>query len=163
MNLLEIAINEEAKKEYSQAVQVYETIILNKNAPQASFINLAFLYWEFAAEFAFADAYNISESLRRIGGQRFQIVLEKGLLTYARNAEMHFWSRYFSHRLYFKEFTQVECIAIIEKYGDRESLVPYFFLYLFDKEKYKDKRDALLIECNDSPTAKNEYIRSILK
>jgi|GEM_PF-394695 hypothetical protein len=163
MHLLEIAINREAKREYSEAVEIYEKNILSEDAPKDSFINLAFLYWQFAAEFAFSDAYNISESLRQIGGQRFQTVLERGLLKYPRNTEMHFWSKYFPHRLYFSEFSQGECMAIIEKYGNHESLVPYFYLYLFNKEKYKDKREALLIECNEFPTAKNEYIKSLLR
>jgi hypothetical protein len=162
MNQFEVAIEMEVKKDYTTAVQVYEEIILDKNPPKDSFINLAFLYWEFAAEFAFADLYNISKTLRAVGGRRFSLILEKGLLNYPLSTEIHFWAKYFPHRLYFEKFSQNECLEILEEYGENESLVPYFYLYLFDKMKYEDKRKSLLLEWEMFPTAKYDYIKSIL-
>jgi hypothetical protein len=163
MNQFEIAIEMEADKNYTAAVQIYEEIISNKNAPKDSFINLAFLYWEFAAEFAFAEAYNIPDTLRTVGGRRYSLILAKGLLNYPFSTEIHFWAKYFPYRLYFEKFPQEECLEILKKYGENESLVPYFYLYLFDKRKYEDKRKSLLLEWEMFPTAKYDYIKSILE
>lgn len=163
MNLLEEAYSLDKGKEYLKAIEIYEEIIADSNAPADAFINLSFLYWLFAAEFAFRDAYNIPEKWNEIGGNRYTLVLKKGLLNFPLNLELHFWSQYFPHRLYDEPFPPSECLGLIDKYGDKESLVPYFFLYLFDSDKYEDKRNALLIECDNCPTAKNEYIKSIIE
>jgi hypothetical protein len=162
MNSLDKGIGMEIKKDYLGAIGVYEEIILNINAPKASFINLSFIYWKSAAEFPFADAYGIPREIREIGGKRCMLILGKGLLNFPDNLEMHFWLRYYPHRLYFENFSEEDCREIIQKFKDDESIVPYFFLYLFDNEKFKNKRIALLNECERFPTAKNIYIKSIL-
>ena len=49
----------------------------------------------------------------------------------------------------------------LNKYGE-QNYVPYFFLYLFDNEEFKNQRDELIKEANILPTAKNLYIKSVL-
>jgi hypothetical protein len=163
MNQLEIAIKLDMSKDYLAAVQAYEDAIESRSCPAEFFINLSFLYWEFAAEFAFRDANKISDKWGVIGGEKYRIVLEKGLSNYPLNVELHFWSKYFPHRLNFDPFSKEECLALIERFGDSESLVPYFFLYLFDKEKYSKKRNTLIMICENTPTGKNNYIKSIIE
>lgn len=76
--------------------------------------------------------------------------------------ELNFWKRYFQHIIFGEEFSENDCKQLIEKYDDSESIVPFFFLYLFDSEKYKKVRNDLLDKCNKYPTAKNNYIKSVI-
>jgi hypothetical protein len=154
----------ELDKKYIDAVNHYELELkTNTILPVDIFINLAFLYWEFATEFAFRDENNISDSWSELGGERYPKIIEKGLKHYPNNIELHFWDKYFPYRHYFAEFTKTECERLLDIYGDRDSIVPYFFLYLFDEIKYLEKRDLLLKQCEDLPTAKNLYIKSIIE
>jgi hypothetical protein len=157
--------NNEVNKEYIDAVIFYEHEIAN-HSPEVtpdSFINLSFLYWCFAFEFfEFATPNNIPEYWINIGGNRFLKILEIGLEKFPNNIEVHFWRRYFFHISYGEEFSEIECLDLIEKYGDKESKVLYFYLYLFDKNKYKIQKDDLIEEIKNLPTAKNLYIESIL-
>lgn len=160
---IEIAISKDLEKNYLEAVKYYE-LALQDNIPSAdAYINLGFLYWEFAAEFTFNTAYNIPDKWSKIGGEKYPKIIEVGLKQYPESVELHFWKKYFPHRHYFDDFSQKDCERIIEESGDDGSIVPYFFLYLFDKVNYKEKRDQLLKQCEKLPTAKNEYIKSIIK
>jgi hypothetical protein len=158
---MKIALKEELNKRYLEAVKHYESELNNNSTPPIeAYVNLAFLYWEFAAESTFNDANNIPKEWSEIGGEKYPDIIELGLQKHPRSVELNFWKRYFPHRHYFEEFTQKECEQIIVEYGDKESLVPYFFLYLFDEDKYREKRNELLRQCAKSPTAKNRYIMS---
>ncbi len=158
---MKLALSEELNKRYLEAVKYYESELSNNSTPSIeAYVNLAFLYWEFASEFTFNDAYNIPDEWSKIGGEKYPKIIELGLQKHPRSVELHFWKRYFPHRHYFDEFTQEECEQIIKEYGDKESLVPYFFLYLFDEDKYREKRNELLRKCAELPTAKNCYIMS---
>ena len=156
------AIIKEINKQYIQAVEHYETDL--KNFPSLeSYINLAFLYWSFAFElFEFNLPNNISDNWSIVGGNKYSKTLELGLNNYPNSLELNFWQRYFSHISFGDDFSEDDCKNLIEKYQLDESIIPYFFLYLFDKEKYKEKRNELLAGCDKSPTAKNLYIKSIV-
>jgi hypothetical protein len=162
---MESAIKKEINKEYIEAVKYYEDEIVN-NEPSIlpdSYINLAFLYWSFAFElFEFNIPNEIAVEYSNIGGTRYKDILDKGLIKYPNNLELHFWKRYFQHIIYGEEFSEQDCKQLFEMYGDNESVVPYFFLYLFDKDKYKERRIQLINKCNECPTAKNIYIKSII-
>lgn len=155
---------EEINKEYIEAVRCYEDEIANKETSilPNSYINLAFLYWSFAFDyFGFDIPNNIPDDYSIIGGNRYQIILELGLKQYPNSEELHFWKRYFQHIIYGEDFSEQDCKTLLQKYNDN-SLAPYFFLYLFDKEKYREKMLNLMEEINIYPTAKNLYIRSII-
>lgn len=156
----------EINKDYLEAVKSYEDEINNRSisASLESYINLAFLYWCFAFElFEFNIPNNISEDWSSIGGERYPKVLELGLNIYPDSIELNFWKKYFSHIIYGEEFLEGDCKNLIDKYGDSENVVPYFYLYLFDKKKYEVEKNKLLDECSKQHTAKNIYIRSILE
>lgn len=155
------AIIKEINKEYIKAVELYEENIKN-SAFVENYINLAFLYWCFAFE-QFNFPNKISEKWSIIGGNRYAKILELGLEKYPTNIELNFWKKYFSHIIYGLEFSENDCQQLVEEYEDNESLVPYFFLYLYNRQKYELKKTKLLEECIKQPTAKNIYIRSILE
>jgi len=159
---MDLALIEEINKDYIKAVKYYEEEIKNKKVLPATYINLAFLYWSFAFDyFGFDIPNNIPDDYSIIGGNRYSIILELGLKQYPNNAELNFWKRYFQHIIFSEDFSNKDCKELLEKYKDG-SLAPYFFLYLFDKEKYREKMIELMDEINNCPTAKNLYIKSII-
>lgn len=162
MNKIDLAINKELDKEYIEAVELYEKELQQNSIPSIdAYINLSFLYWEFASEqIAFNDPNNIPDKWSEIGGDRFQKILEQGLVQYPKSVELHFWKKYFPYRLFCEDFTQDECEQIVSVFGDEESLVPYFFLYLFDEDKYRHQKVELRKQCKKLLTAKNLYILS---
>lgn len=161
---MNIAINKEINKQYIEAVYLYENEINSVDVPAIdTFINLAFLYWSFAAEeFEFNIPNNIPKEWSVTGGKKFLNLINLGLKKYPNNLELNFWKKYFPYRLFGESFNEDDCQDLINKYSDKESLVPYFFLYLFDKDKYKEQRDKLMTICNNLATAKNLYIKSII-
>lgn len=163
---MESALIKDIDGNYIEAVKSYEDEIacdFNSILPD-SYINLAFLYWSFAFElFEFNIPNKINEEYSTIGGNRYKIILDLGLIKYPNNVELYFWKKYFQQIIYGEEFSEKDCQKLLKEYGDSDSIVPYFFLYLFDKEKYKEKRNELLDRCNEHPTAKNIYIKSIIE
>jgi hypothetical protein len=162
---MEKALIKEINGEYVEAVKCYENELANNESSISpnSYINLAFLYWSFAFDyFGFDIPNNIPDDYSIIGGNRYQIILDLGLKNYPNNLELIFWNKYFQHIIFGEEFSKSNCKQLIDKYGDSESIVPYFFLYLFEKEKYIEKRNELLDTCIKYPTAKNNYIKSII-
>ncbi len=158
------AILKEINKKYIEAVACYEDEIIehNLNVIPDSFINLAFLYWCFAFElFEFVIPNNISEYWSNKGGNSFLKILDLGIEKFPNNLELHFWKKYFLHISYGKAFSEMECLSLIKKYGDKENKVPYFFLYQFDQITYKKQRYELIQLAEELPTAKNLYIMSL--
>jgi hypothetical protein len=161
---MELALIKEINKEYLEAIKCYEDEINGSSiASLESYINLAFLYWSFAFElFEFNIPNNISENWSKIGGERYSKILELGLKSYPSSVELIFWKKYFSHISFGEIFSEQDCKRLVEKHGDFENNIPYFFLYLFDNARYKKEREELINECNKTPTAKLLYIKSII-
>lgn len=160
------AVIKDINRNYIEAVKCYEEEIANNEMTVSpdSYINLAFLYWSFAFElFEFNIPNHIAEDYSIIGGNRYQTILDLGLIKYPNNVELSFWKKYFQHIIYDEIFSEKDCQKLLEEHGGIESIVPYFFLYLFDKEKYKERRNELLNKCNEQLTAKNIYIKSIIE
>ena len=160
------ALKKDIDKDYIEAIESYENEIASNRTTNIadSYINLAFVYWGFAFDLLeLNSANNITEDYSIIGGNRYQTILELGISKYPNNVELKFWKRYFQHIIYGEEFSETDCRNLLENHGDGESIVPYFFLYLFNKEKYSERRNELLDKCNEYPTAKNIYIRSIIE
>jgi len=161
---MEEAVKKEINKEYIEAAECYEDAIKNHSSSVSpdTFINLAVLYWELTFDmFGFVIPNGI-EDYSMIAGNRYQKILELGLEKYPNNVELHFWKKYFSNILGDENFSVRDCLDLIEQYGE-QNYVPYFFLYLFDKEKYKKQRDELMKEVEKVATAKNFYIGAVLR
>lgn len=162
MSEFQLGLESELSHDYITAVQFYENALkAGERTPIDLYINLAFLYWTFATQLPFSPL--VPDNLSVLGVTRHSIILQEALTSFPESAELHFWERYFPHRGLFQEFTQGDCENILEKYEKSESVVPYFFLWLFDKECYKDKRAQLLTQSEELPTAKNRYIKSVLE
>lgn len=151
-------------KDYLLAEKLYnEEINSLETASEKAFTNLAFLYWAFASlEFEFNIPNNIPVDWSIIGGNSYLNILKKGLKIYPDSLELNFWNNYFPYRLFQTEFSERTCKDIMIKYEQNTSLVPYFFLHLFDKDLYSNELSKLFKECTDEPTAKNNYIKSFI-
>lgn len=161
MDFLKKAIDLDVKEDYEHAIELYERIIQSDLHEIDAYINLSFLYWEIACEFPFRNEYNISNETFDISYKRYNEVLNIAINIFPNNAELHFWKAYFPHIILGEELPKDEVLHIISTY-EKTNLVPYFFLYLFHKERYKEERQLLLKECEILPTAKNLYIKSII-
>ncbi|GAA4917698.1 hypothetical protein [Mucilaginibacter defluvii] len=157
------AVSKDINKEYIAAVTAYEKCIsADVLTPLDCYINLAFLYWAFACEhIEFNIPNSIPDEWGTVGSKRCFEIIAKGISLYPDSVEVHFWRRYFKHRLYHDDFTEQECKNIIENYSDK-SVVPFFFLRLFDRANYKTEILILLQQALGNPTAKNLYIKSFL-
>lgn len=162
MKIFKIAIDKDINKQYNDAVFYYRKSIQENELNLEVYLNLAFLYWNFQ-DFGFFTYFNISEELRDIGYLQYPEIIEKGIELFPNKVELNFWKKYFQHIIYDEEFSEKDCQKLLEEYDDNENIVPYFFLYLFNKEKYKERRNELLDQCNEHPTAKNIYIKSIIE
>ena len=161
---MNLALYKDVKREYVDAVKQYENQIAASDQPVLDdFINLSFLYWSFAAQqMEFNIPNMIPDEWSLIGGQRFSVIIEMGLARYPNSVELTFWRQYFPYRLFDADFPESDCEKILSNYGRQQSLVPYFYLHLFDDLKYSEEINFLLEICNRTPTAKNLYIRSFL-
>ncbi|MBS1919590.1 MAG: hypothetical protein JST17_05010 [Bacteroidetes bacterium] len=162
MEIYKKALSFDTSKDYVNAVIFYEQSISANEIIRDAFINLSFIYWHSAAEFAWADYHNIPHSMREKGAKKYQEIIKLALKYFPDDVELHFWEKYFPHRLFFDPLTQEEVLHIVWRYS-KKSLVPYFFLYLFDKVHYKRERDKLLLKCNEEKTAKNIYIATLIR
>ncbi len=161
---MNIATKKEIEENYKEAAVLYHDQILSKsNVNEQDYINLAFLYWSFASDYGFSSFYKIPKELQEKGGEEYPKIINDALKIYPFSLELIFWKNYFPFRHYFKQFSQQECEKLIEDHTGNTSLIPYFYLYLFDKVKYKQQRDQLLELCNELPTAKFNYIKSIIE
>lgn len=162
MNRFEIALEMEFSYQYEKAIDEYEQAIMQNEDMLDVYINLAFLYWLSSTQFTWADEYNISEKIRRKGINRYADLLGLAMKKFPSNSELHFWKRYFLHRITYEPLNENDVLEILS-HNKAKSLVPYFFLYLFNENKYKTERDILLEECKRVPTAKNLYIKSLIE
>ncbi|PKL84569.1 MAG: hypothetical protein CVV22_12400 [Ignavibacteriae bacterium HGW-Ignavibacteriae-1] len=161
---MNFALKKDIEEDYIEAVKLYEDKILNSSdAIEDDYINLAFLYWVFAADYGFYSYYNIPEELRAKGEKEYPKIIKAALNKFPNSLEIKFWERYFPHRHLYNEFTQEEIETMIAGHKGDDSLIPYFYLYLFDSQKYKEERDKLLKVCEETPNAKFKYIKSIIE
>lgn len=157
------AIQAEEAEYYETAIAIYKDMLGQEDTPLDAFINLAFLYFIFAAEPFFAERNKLSTKTKaEIKDNGYTSVINKGLAKYPDSIELHFWASYFPNRTYFKPFSKEDCLKIIETYRDGPSLVPYFYLKTFKEGTYQIENEALFEQCKQVKTAKNNYILSFI-
>lgn len=158
------AIRRDVAGHCSEAIKHYEAeIAKNKSAPADAFINLTFIYWSLAFEPPFTFDEGVSDRWSLFAGSRYPVILEMGINRYDGNLELHFWEKYFPYRGLGEEFSRNDCEVMIQNYSSKISLVPYFFLWLFDNDLYAKERQELLEQVRSLPIMKNRYIESILE
>jgi tetratricopeptide (TPR) repeat protein len=155
------ALIKDIQSEYLEAVNLYEkSIAKNENSIDA-YLNLAFIYWESNSQFVFSNGVEIAPSFSKININKYIEILDLGLIKFKNNREILFWKKYFRFASIGEEFSKKECEFFLKIPG--ESKIPYFFLYLFDSVRYFDERNEILAICKEMPTAKNNWIKSIIE
>lgn len=160
-NYFNLAVEEDIKQNYLNAIELYEKAILDGDKRVEIYINLSFLYWIIGSKFYFRDHHKISDKEVSSFIYNYEKIIENGLRHHPDNLEIIFWQKYFLHRLYFDDLSYDEVVEIMNK-SKEKNLIPYFFLYLFDNQKYKNEKELLMRECGEQKTAKNIYIMGIL-
>lgn len=159
--IYQLALKKDIQGEYFEATNLYEKSIEKNEDSLDAIINLAFIYWESNSQFTFTNGAKITSDFLNIDIYRYLEILDLGLQKFENNREILFWKKYFRFAGLGEEFSEKECEVFLEIPGDSE--IPYFFLYLFDKIKYYDKRNEILNICIKIPTAKNNWIKSIIE
>lgn len=163
LNKFAQAVRQDIAQNYDEAIKKYEDVIsANETIHTDAFTNLAFIYWRFAFASPFEFEADLSDRWSIIGGERYLKILEMGIKNQADTLELIFWKRYFAHIVFGEDFTPEECETLMASHSASESMVPNFFLWLFDKKKYLPERSELLQQCEKQRTAKNRYVISIL-
>lgn len=159
------ALKKDIEGDPLQAIVAYES--LRSDCPivdEQVYVNLSFIYWLIASDYGYYSYHrNISEELWKHAGEEYPIVVAQGIAAYPRSLELAFWSKYFPFRHYCTPFTREECEMLVSEYDGDSSLIPFFYLYLFDELKYQKERELLKEQCMTLRTIKNDYILSILE
>lgn len=169
-SLFHRALAFDVNREYLRAVECYEQVLALPDAPVEAFANHAFIRWEAGTTNSgcFTNGTDVPAALEPRptdfdpGPEPLAYLLRPGLTRYPHSAELRFWRRYFSCRAFFVDFSEADCLAILHEHPTDPSLVPYFFLSLFDEEKYRLQVDLLVPQCQQSPTAKHTWMMSVM-
>ena len=136
------AIQKDIEQKYVKAIGLYEESVQREETADA-YINLAFIYWEVSAEFAFRDQFKIPDKWLSIGSDRYGSLVDQAIILYPKNVELIFWKRYFDHILIGEELSENDVRNILGM-GDKNKLIPHFFLYLFDPIKYQNQIEEII-------------------
>jgi hypothetical protein len=150
---------------YELAVAAYERAILRPQAPVEAFANLSFIYWESITQqsMTFTNGTAIPLTLNDMPWQTCFRVLAKGFQRYPNDLELSFWKRYYPYRGIFDDFSDADCQQLLVDCVDHnQTLMPYFFLSLFDEVRHSDDVARILSAYDRSPTAKNLWVASVL-
>ena len=157
------ALAYDAAGEYEQAVVVYERAILQPQAPVEAFANLSFIYWESGTQLPMANGEAMPLALSKMPWQRCSQVVKAGLQHYPKDLELSFWAKYYPYRGIFEDFSADDCRQLlVDCVNHNQTLMPYFFLSLFDEELYRAEIAHILTDCQNRPTAKNRWVASVL-
>lgn len=149
--------------DYELAINYYEQALSeDQDKSEDLFTNLSVIYWLLITDNNFPELQDIDSQLRHNGLTRYKQLVDFGVASFPKSKELLFWKSYFPYRMYFASFTFEECQILMEDTSLRASLVPTFYLNMFDEKSYAEERNALIVECLKSPTAKNKYIMSFL-
>ncbi|MGF1580908.1 MAG: hypothetical protein ACFCD0_16210 [Gemmataceae bacterium] len=151
-------IQETAPSLIEDLVVSYENLILQKLAPLDAFINLASIYWQ-CIDPGFSVFFG--QGFLQKAESRFSQVLAIAAEKWSEPPEIKFWQLYFEHITLGKPSFEDDCSELVVR--DRCTLVPYFYLFVSTwGREYRGQATNLLIMCEETPTMKNCYIKSIL-
>jgi hypothetical protein len=158
------ALAHDVAGEYEQAATVYERVIMHPQAPVEAFANLSFIYWEAVWQLSFTNGSTTPLALQQLPVDSCSRVLTAGLQRYPHDLELSFWARYYPYRGIYDKFSEADCRQLLADCVDHnQTLMPHFFLSLFDKASYRAEVTQILITSQQFPTAKNRYVASIIE
>lgn len=142
-----------------EAASLYEVVLRSDVAPLDAYLNLAFLYWQ-CSDLGFAGAHHISDEFLVHAGHRYDPILVEADRRFGWQPEIEFWQLYFQWYWTGVGFVS-RCAELV--LHDSKPTVPFFYLFVESHgDSYRAEAVALLLTCQQCPTAKNRYITSIL-
>lgn len=159
MTQKEIALQFDAQDKPVEAANAYEEAIKEPDSELATYLNLAVLYFS-CQDGGYSAHRCLSAEFLDYSWKRANQVLDEAESKFGQNDEIDFWRRYFRWRVLFED----EAIMESERFVRSDSLIPYFYLVLTNnKEEYLLKAKKLFEQVAEGKTAKDRWIRSILK
>lgn len=159
MSYIQAAIEQDVKGDYIKASELYERSIEIENFSDA-YINLAVLYFQFTDVGINATSHLPLKFIKK-SFSRYEEVINEGINKFPNNSEMKFWKKYFNYRAIGDSLSAGEVLDIMKE--DESNVIPYFFLYLTEPEKYKNQKAVLINQCHQLLTSKNKWILSIIE
>ena len=157
-----VGLQHDIDGDYELAIDFYEkAIIYDTVKDEELYANLSVIYWLLVTDNNFPPIGSIKDQFRTNGLKRYKDIVEDGIVAFPKSTELLFWNKYFPYRMYFSSFSFQECQALYEDPSLVPSLVPSFYLNLYDEAQYREATMRLVEECLKRPTAKNNYIISV--
>lgn len=162
--LFQEALSLDVAGQYSQAAQTYERVIAAGNAPLEAFSNAAFLHWEVNFSSGFRPSPETQAYFDAEPSYKCYDLLVAGLRAYPDDLELYFLAWYFAFVAFGDELTEQQCLQLLRVCTDHNhSLMPHYFLYLCDEERYGQPAAAIAARCRAQPTAKHRWVLSVMQ
>ncbi len=147
----------------AEAAEAYEQAIAEGDADLDTYIDLAVLYNECNDEGYYAYHHLPDEFIEKTYGRAMEL-LDEAEAKFGKHAEIDFWRQFFP----WDSLGEPSFIPLAEEIAATgESLVPYFYLYVFsesgERRQYRKKAEALYDLVKDKSTVKKRRIISTLE
>ena len=160
MNALNIALAQDAQDQPLPALDAYEQAIASSVADLDAYINLAVLYFK-CFDFGYAAHHKLPDSVLRASLTRAREILDLAETRFGSEPEVEFWRRYIAMIYLGGPQFHEEARRLVESGKTR---VPYFYLISGpDGKNYAEEARKLVDAVEDGRTAKERYIRGVLK
>lgn len=160
MKYFNLGLEADIRGDFLSAIKYYEESISQNEKQVDTYLNLAIIYWEIGWDYGISSYHKINKDLIHVAAERYEVILEIAKKEFPNNIEVEFWRRYIDNINLGKEFSIEECETLVQR--DKNSLVPYSYLYLYNKDKYKNEVDKLYSIVSKELTEKNQYIKNMI-
>lgn len=163
MKLKALALQLDAQNVYPiETTDAYEEVVNSGMADLDTYVNLIVLYFV-CQDGGFLVAHSLpTEFLNRAWVRTLELI-EEAESRFNRPTEVSFWKRFIQFILLGQPFPTEECRQLALS---GQSRVPYLYLYAFSdgkRESYRSNALELLEQVDKGQTAKERYIRSVLR
>jgi hypothetical protein len=160
MNLNQMAASLDAADKPIEAAQAYEQVIASSTANLDTYVNLAVLYFV-CNDGGYAAYHKLSRDFVGRAWDRAFELLDEAERRFGRKAEIDFWRKYFAFILLGEDPSYEEIEQLVQT---DTTIIPYFHLLDYRQGRlYRLQAEQLLEQVSAGLTAKERYIRSVLK
>lgn len=151
--------------DYLKAIQLYIKAMSEGQIELEEYMNLAHLLWRCSMNTPLiSPTTKLPVNLGFDAHDKIASIFRRCSEEYAGCSDVEFWAEFYRVSGNWKAHSEDEWLSIIEKYEHYLLYTNqmYFVCYLHSKEKYADKMEYFLAECDRYPTALNLYIKEII-
>jgi hypothetical protein len=161
ISAFEKGLKSDIERNIMDAIHYYELSIEQNEKIKDAYINLLVIHWLIIYDYGYYERYGFNDNNYKYPENQYEKILVLGKKDFPDEMEFLFWEKYFNNLLAEKDFLEEECLQLADM--DKESLLPYFFLFIeTGKNEYKAKAGKLIRKISNIRTIKNEYIATVL-